>query len=128
VLLLVPVVGMQVSREFAWTGSDFAAAAALLIGAGLAFEITMRSARAAKFRVPIAAGLLFAVALAWAHGAVGCSDPQLERFPPELIRVPERSRGACPSGDEGFSASLEEVSRLRSTQTEWRDQLRAKRA
>jgi hypothetical protein len=71
VLLLVPVVGMQVSREFAWTASDFAAAAVLLVGAGVVFEIMMRSAKAAKYRVPVAAGLLFAVALAWAHGAVG---------------------------------------------------------
>ena len=44
-LLLAPLIAMQFTREVAWTGFDFVAAGALLIGGGLAYEIMVRQVR-----------------------------------------------------------------------------------
>jgi hypothetical protein len=71
VLLLAPLVAMQFTQEVRWTGSDFAVAAALLIGAAVSYELAARIIRDRRGRVLLGGGLLLIVALMWAHGAVG---------------------------------------------------------
>jgi hypothetical protein len=71
VVLLLPLVAMQFTREVLWNGADFIAAAILLGGAALIFEVLIWKMRSTKHRLMSAAVLLIAVLLVWAHGAVG---------------------------------------------------------
>lgn len=72
-ILLLPLVAMQFTREVAWTGADFGAAALLLACAGLACVRTAR--RVAHWRLPQRLALVGALALAfaalWVELAVG---------------------------------------------------------
>lgn len=70
-LLLLPWVAMQFTDEMRWDAFDFAAAAVLLVGGGLAFEVAVRVTRRTSYRAAAGAALLFAVLLLWADGAVG---------------------------------------------------------
>lgn len=70
-ILLAPLIAMQVTDEVAWTAFDFAAAGALLIGAGAVFEALSRKPRLAQHRAAVAATLIAVVAVVWAQGAVG---------------------------------------------------------
>jgi hypothetical protein len=70
-LLLLPLVAMPFTREINWTGSDFAAAAILLIGAGLTYELAVRRVTGRTARAVATIALLAMLLLAWAHGAVG---------------------------------------------------------
>lgn len=73
-LLALPLVAMQFTSEVAWTGHDFAVAAVLLAGAGLACLAMARlAARRPRPRRRIAAwaALAFACAAIWAELAVG---------------------------------------------------------
>lgn len=69
-LLLIPAIAMRFTPELAWGVEDFAAAAVLLIGAGLAWEAARRipSRRA---RILAALAILGLTALIWAELAVG---------------------------------------------------------
>lgn len=65
VILLAPLVAMQFTHQVAWTGFDFAIAALLLSGAGLA---CLRTARRVAHRQPwqrIAAVAAVALAAVW---------------------------------------------------------------
>jgi hypothetical protein len=72
-ILLVPLVAMQFTREVAWTGRDFGAAALLLAGAGLACLRTAR--RLAHWRpwqrFTAVGALALACAALWVELAVG---------------------------------------------------------
>jgi len=70
-LLLLPLAAMQVTDEIAWTASDFAFAAVLLIGAGALLELTMWKVRGLRYRAAIGLAIAAAVLLVWADGAVG---------------------------------------------------------
>ncbi len=70
-LLLLPMAAMQFTREVRWDKADFAAAALLLGGGGLAYEIGSRLLRATTHRLLLGALLIFTVGLIWADGAVG---------------------------------------------------------
>ena len=70
-LLVLPLVAMQFTREVAWTPFDFAAAAALLVGGGLAYEIAARKAASPRSRLLLGGVILGVVLLIWAEGAVG---------------------------------------------------------
>jgi hypothetical protein len=70
-LLALPWIAMQFAREVAWTASDFATMAALLIGAGVAFELLISRALSPRPRWLIGLTLVGVVALVWAEGAVG---------------------------------------------------------
>jgi hypothetical protein len=70
-LILLPLIAMQFTDEVAWDASDFAAAAALLVGAGAIYELAVRGLRDAPRRL-LFGGVLVALVLAiWAQGAVG---------------------------------------------------------
>lgn len=70
-LLLLPLVAMAFTREINWTGTDFAAAGALLVGTGLVYQLAVRRIAASHWRMMASLALLAALLLAWAHGAVG---------------------------------------------------------
>jgi len=70
-LLVLPAVAMRFTTEVDWTRSDFATAALLLVGVGLAVELAARlitrpSLRAAAIILAFLVGMLI-----WAVGAVG---------------------------------------------------------
>lgn len=69
--LLAPLVAMQFTEEVRWTASDFAAAAALLGGGALLFEIASRRLPTARARWIAGGAIALVVALVWAEGAVG---------------------------------------------------------
>ena len=70
-ILCVPLVAMQFTDEVNWTAFDFAAAGALLLGTGLAYEFAASRARSRTGRIAVGAGLMVALLLIWAHLAVG---------------------------------------------------------
>lgn len=70
-LLAVPLIGMQVGAGFAWDGFDFALAAALVVGTGLAFELAVRMTSNAAYRAGVAVALATGFILVWANLAVG---------------------------------------------------------
>ncbi|TFW14717.1 hypothetical protein EGY25_03280 [Brevundimonas intermedia] len=70
-LLALPWIAMQFTREVAWTASDFATMAALLIGAGLAFEVLISRTLSPRPRWLIGLTIVGVIALVWAEGAVG---------------------------------------------------------
>lgn len=70
-LLLVPLIAMQVTDEVNWEPADFAAAAALLTGMGVAFQFAMRKADNSMYRAAVGVALAAAFILVWANAAVG---------------------------------------------------------
>ena len=72
-ILLAPLIAMQFTREVAWTGHDFGAAALLLAGAGLACLRTAR--RVAHWRpwqrLAAVGALALGFAALWVELAVG---------------------------------------------------------
>ena len=70
-LLLVPLVAMQFTNEVAWTGSDFVAAAVMLLSAGLGYVAVATRLRARKQRLIAGAIILLALLTVWAELAVG---------------------------------------------------------
>lgn len=70
-LLLIPLVAMQFSREVNWTGFDFLVASGLLFGAGLAFTLLARLGNSAPYRLGMAVAVGAGLLLVWANLAVG---------------------------------------------------------
>lgn len=70
-LMIVPVVGMQVSDEWQWTGSDFVFAGIMIGGTGLLLELAARASRNWAYRSGVAVALLASFLLIWINGAVG---------------------------------------------------------
>jgi hypothetical protein len=70
-LLLLPLVAMQFTREVNWTPFDFAFAAVMIGGVGMAFELTVRATRNNAYRGALAIALAAAFLLIWINGAVG---------------------------------------------------------
>ena len=72
-ILLVPLVAMQFTREVAWTAHDFGAAALLLAGAGLAcLRTARRAARLRRWQQVVAVGAVALVGAGlWVELAVG---------------------------------------------------------
>ena len=71
VLLLLPLIAMQFTREVTWDAADFAFAGLLLLGAGLVLELAAWRSRALVWRLSIGCALVLAVLLIWADAAVG---------------------------------------------------------
>lgn len=70
-LLLVPLIAMQFTSEVNWGPEDFIAAALLIGGAGLAFELVLRLTRNPSYRLAGAVVIGIAFMLTWAELAVG---------------------------------------------------------
>jgi peptidoglycan/LPS O-acetylase OafA/YrhL len=70
-LLLVPLIAMQFTKEVNWSGFDFIAAAVLLFGTGLLCEFVLRKVKKIEYRIAICAALLILLLLIWAELAVG---------------------------------------------------------
>jgi hypothetical protein len=70
-LLAVPFVAMQFTREVNWTVGDFVAAALLLLTAGSAIVVGVRRAATRRGKALVVAAVVFLLLLVWAHLAVG---------------------------------------------------------
>ncbi len=70
-LLLTPLVAMQFTDEVRWGPVDFAAAALLIGGLGLAFELAVRKSAHIAYRLGAALAALTAFLLIWINLAVG---------------------------------------------------------
>lgn len=70
-ILLVPLVAMAFTAEMNWGAEDFLAAAVLLGGFGLAFELAVRVTRNPIVRTVTGLALGVLLLLVWAELAVG---------------------------------------------------------
>lgn len=70
-LLLVPLIGMQVSEEWNWGLFDFIFAFVVLFGAGLTFERVSRKAERFAYKAGVGVAALAALLLVWINAAVG---------------------------------------------------------
>lgn len=73
-LLCIPGVAMQFTREVNWGPEDFLAAALLIGTAGLGCELAARLKRSRAMRLFVAGAVLLGVLLVWAELAVGIVD------------------------------------------------------
>jgi hypothetical protein len=70
-LLLVPLAAELLTDEMAWSPADYVAAAVMLIGTALAYELIVRRAAHVAYRAGAALGLGGALLLLWINLAVG---------------------------------------------------------
>lgn len=70
-ILLLPLVAMRFTDEVVWDLADFAVAGALLIAAGLTFELVARKVRGSAYRAAVAIAVAAALLLIWINLAVG---------------------------------------------------------
>ena len=73
-LLLVPLVAMQFTREVAWDIGDFVAAALLIAGTGMAYVLSARRLTTRRARLFAGTALAAALVVVWAELAVGIFD------------------------------------------------------
>jgi hypothetical protein len=70
-LLSIPAIGMQVSRDWNWGPGDFLFFGALIFGTGFTFELFVRRHRDRAYRVGLALSLLTSLVLVYVNLAVG---------------------------------------------------------
>jgi hypothetical protein len=70
-LLLVPLLAMQFTREVNWSPMDFAVAGALLFAAGMAWTLLSARSTNRAYRLAAAVAVASALLLAWGNLAVG---------------------------------------------------------
>jgi hypothetical protein len=70
-LVLAPLLAMQVTDQVVWGPADFAIAAALVGGVGLAFDVAVRMTRNSAYRAGLGIALTAAFLLIWINLAVG---------------------------------------------------------
>jgi hypothetical protein len=70
-LLIIPFVAMQFTREVNWTASDFAFAGLVIGGTGLLLELVVRRSARIAYRLGGAVALLATFLLVWINAAVG---------------------------------------------------------
>ena len=71
VLLFIPLLAMQFTKEVNWDLFDFIAASVLLMGAGLAGVIILMKVRKIEFRLMLLFLFIIALVISWAELAVG---------------------------------------------------------
>ena len=71
VLLLIPFIAMQFTREVNWDIADFLVMGTLLAGTGLMIELILRKVKKPKLRLALCIGILAILFLVWAELAVG---------------------------------------------------------
>lgn len=70
-ILSIPLIAMQFTKEVNWTLSDFVIAAVLLLGTGLAIELVIRYVKTGLSRAILLVVILLLLFLTWAELAVG---------------------------------------------------------
>jgi len=70
-LLLLPLFAMQVTDQVAWDVADFALFGALLVGAGVTYELAARKTGNTAYRAAVGVALAAAFILVWISLAVG---------------------------------------------------------
>ena len=70
-ILSIPLVTMQFTKEINWTLSDFVIAAVLLLSTGLAIELVIRYVKTGLSRTILFVVILLLLFLTWAELAVG---------------------------------------------------------
>lgn len=70
-LVLLPLAAMRATDQVDWEVGDFMIATVFILGAGLAFELAVRTSRNRAYRAGAALALLAGFLIVWANGAVG---------------------------------------------------------
>ena len=70
-LLMIPLIGMQFSKEVNWTSSDFLIGGILLFGTAFICEMVLRNVKTLKSRIIACFIILSVLVLVWAELAVG---------------------------------------------------------
>ena len=70
-LLLLPLIAMQFTDQVVWDAADFAIFGALLLGAGVTFELAAKMTGNTAYRFAVGVALAAAFLLVWVNGAVG---------------------------------------------------------
>ena len=70
-LLLLPLFAMQVTDQVVWDVADFAFFGALLVGAGVTYELAARKTGNTAYRAAVGVALAAAFILVWMNLAVG---------------------------------------------------------
>lgn len=70
-LLSIPLVAMQFTREVDWTAGDFLVGALLLLSAGTAMVLGVRRVSSPRGKAVVIGCVLALLMLVWAHLAVG---------------------------------------------------------
>ena len=71
VLLLMPLIAMQFTKEVDWSGSDFINGGILLFGTAGVIDLVLRNVKTAKNRIIFSLLVLAVLFLVWAELAVG---------------------------------------------------------
>jgi hypothetical protein len=71
ILLLVPLIAMQFTKEVNWTLMDFVVAGVLLFSSGVLCELAIRKTKNIKYRFVICLVILIVLLSLWAELAVG---------------------------------------------------------
>lgn len=71
VLLCIPLLGNMFSKEFNWSASDFAIAAALLFGTAFLIDLIQRIVKNKTYKIIICVAIVLLLMLTWAELAVG---------------------------------------------------------
>ncbi|MCG8607827.1 hypothetical protein MJD09_22935 [bacterium] len=75
-ILLLPLFAMQVTDQVVWDVADFAVFGALLVGAGVTYELAARMTGNTAYRSAVGVALAAAFILVWVNGAVGIIGPE----------------------------------------------------
>lgn len=70
-ILLIPLVAMQFTKEVNWDLKDFITMGLLLFISGIGIEIVTRKVKPAKLKLVLTLTILFVLFLVWAELAVG---------------------------------------------------------
>lgn len=71
ILLMIPLIAMQFTKEVNWTGSDFVIGGVLLFGTAFICELVLRNVKTLKSRIIICVTILAILMVIWAEMAVG---------------------------------------------------------
>jgi hypothetical protein len=71
IILSIPLIAMQFTKEVDWKLLDFSIMGALLLGTGIMCEIVLRTVKSLAYRLLICALILLGLFLVWAELAGG---------------------------------------------------------